>query len=101
MKPSTNDDDWTRAPTEPAPPCSSRAPAPPSPAKGVFRCDAQGEPATRWGTLYEATREPPLTAEAEVRGAGGCLAMANQYEAKWVFTELGAARLEIELQGAA
>jgi hypothetical protein len=67
--------------------------------EGVLRVDAQGEMPTAYATLYDATREPPLSPEAEVRGPGGCLAQCAEDVCCWVFTVPGKAMLDREIRG--
>ena len=93
------DDDWIFPDAEP--PSTATAVAAPARPSGVLRIDAEGEPTSRFLRLYDATREPPLTAEAQVIGIGGCLAMSDQDNARWILTSLGAARIEQEMLGAA
>lgn len=66
---------------------------------GVLRCDAQGERPVPFATLLEATCEPPLSPEAEVRGQGGCLAQCAEDVACWVFTMLGKQQIDREIRG--
>jgi hypothetical protein len=87
------DDDWL-FPDE-SPSSTSMAVVLPASA-GVYRVEAQGEEATPFHTLIEATAEPPMSPEAEVRGPGGCLAQCTADRAAWFFTQLGAARIERE-----
>ena len=56
---------------------------------GVWRIESQGEEGVPFPSLYDAIQEEPRSPEAEIRGAGGTLAMADQGEARWVLTRLG------------
>lgn len=98
----TSDDDWIR----PAPiSCScdacniGRTPCDGVPV-GVFRIEQHGEQGQRFGSLIEAASEPPMSPEAEIRGAGGCLAECHPDLAAWVMTTLGRERLDREVRGA-
>jgi hypothetical protein len=71
------------------------------PFAGVFRVEAAGEDGVPFDTLLDATTEPPMTPEAEVRGKGGCLAQSNPEYCGWVYTMLGAQRIEREAGGIA
>ncbi len=57
------------------------------PFHGVYRIESQGEDGVPFDTLMEATSEPPMTPEAEVRGKGGCLAQPHPDKACWVLTQ--------------
>lgn len=94
MRPTTSDDDWLRPDATP----SERTPTV-TVFAGVFRIEAQGEEATRFRTLIAAAAEPPMTPEAEIRGAGGRLAECHPDCAKWVLTTLGKERVELEARG--
>jgi hypothetical protein len=89
-----DDSDWTQAPTLPAP---ASEPCPPF--VGVWRVEAHGEEGIPYPTLIDATAEPPMSPEAEVRGPGGCFAQSALDRAGWVITRLGAARIEVEANG--
>ena len=67
---------------------------------GIWRIEAQGEDGIPFDTLIDATAEPPMTPEAEVRGPGGCMAQSHPDNACWVFALLGAQRFEQEAHGA-
>jgi hypothetical protein len=90
---SHDDSDWLDPDDSPEPDSSSPLRVSFS---GVYRVEAQGEEATPFHTLIEATAEPPMSPEAEVRGPGGCLAQCTADRAVWFFTQLGAARIERE-----
>src|SRR5688572_16577194 len=68
-----------------------------APFPGVYRVEAAGETVVPFDTLLEATREPPRDPEAEVRGKGGCLAQSSRDYVGWIFTRIGAARIEREV----
>lgn len=88
----TSDADWL----EPEPDTSAR-PVVEQAFPGVYRIEAQGEDGVPFDTLVEALAEPPMGAEAEIRGKGGCLAQSHPDAARWVTTQLGAQRIEREI----
>lgn len=92
MSQSTNDTDWL----SPESVTDARMVVDP-PFAGVYRVEAQGEEGVRFDTLVEALAEPPMSAEAEIRGKGGCLAQSHPDRAEWVRTRIGRERIEREL----
>jgi len=97
----TPDDDWL---TPEEPPRSVPPPALAKRLEGVLRKDAPEERAQRFDSLRDALVEPPRTPEGEIRGAGGCMAVASDHDAHhayWIVTALGRERLEHEIGGRA
>lgn len=70
-----------------------------SPFDGVYRIEAGGEEAIPLPSLIDATSEPPMSPEAEIRDASGCLAQATPDHYGWAITRLGAQRIEREAHG--
>jgi len=69
---------------------------------GIFRIE-EGQRVQRFGSLAAAITEPPRDPDAEIRGPGGVLAKSTPDDEPcgWVVTDLGRARLESEIRGAA
>lgn len=95
MRPNESDADWLE-PDEP--PSSTNNVVLPAYA-GVYCIDAQGEQGVPHPSLIAAIAEPPMSPEAEVRGAGGCLAEASPDAIAWVLTNLGKDRIAREARG--
>lgn len=91
MRLTTDDSDWL----DPEP-VDATADTEPAPFAGVYRIEGHGERAVQFPSLLEATNEPPQDPEAEVRGAGGCLAQATPDHCGWAITLLGARRINDE-----
>jgi hypothetical protein len=92
MSQSASDTDWLN----PEPDTDAR-PVVERPFAGVWRVESQGEDGMPFDTLVEALAEPPMSVEAEIRGAGGCLAQSHPDRAVWMPTRVGAARIEMEI----
>lgn len=95
---SNADSDWLD-------PADSPPSVPPQPARGVFRCDAEGEESVVYDTLIAATAEPPMSPEARIIAyttAGQVLLAESTRDDQrigWTITMRGALRLQSEARG--
>lgn len=64
---------------------------------GCYLRDSEADSAQPFADIVTATAEAPASPEATVRDAAGqCLAMSSPDRASWVFTRLGAMRVELD-----
>lgn len=80
-------------------PSSCAVPPAPLPAARFFRFEADGCGARAFESLYEASREPPLSLDEKITGPGGELAYCCEDRVAWVFTRLGERTIAREIHG--
>ena len=66
-------------------------------ALSIWKCDGEGAEPTQFATLIEATGCAPATPEAQVYGGGALLAISDDADAVWTFSEEGMQRLQAEM----
>ena len=65
--------------------------------KGCYRYESSEESAQPFADILTATSEPPRTPEAVIRDAADrALALCTPDRAGWMFTSLGAMRVELD-----